>query len=74
VVGAGQHHEERRRVERAVVAAEGHLAGRRHLAGPRLVHHLARLGVPAVVLAVRLRRREVPQRAARDRRIEPQAL
>ena len=46
-VGAGQHQEERRRIDAAVVAAERHLAERRHLAAASLVQDLAGLGVGA---------------------------
>ena len=42
-IGSEQHAEERRRIEAAVVAAEGHLARRRHLAVACLVDDLAGL-------------------------------
>ena len=45
VVGAGQQDEQRRGIDAAVVAAEGHLLQRRHLAVAGLVQDLARLGV-----------------------------
>ena len=44
-IHAGEHEEERRRVDRAVVAAERHLAEVGHLAVTALVQDLARLGV-----------------------------
>src|SRR5438128_1290889 len=44
-VRTGQHDEQRRRVDAAVVMAEGNLAERRHLAAPGLVQDLPRLRV-----------------------------
>jgi hypothetical protein len=40
-VRAGEHHEQRCRIDAAVIATERHLAQRRHLALARLVHDLA---------------------------------
>ena len=46
-VEAGEQHEQRRRIDAAVVEPERHLAQRRHLAAAHLVQDLARLGVGA---------------------------
>ena len=74
VVGAGQQHEQRRGVHRAVVAAERNLAGGRHLALARLVQDLARLGIALRVLLGGLRGGEEAEHAARQRRVDPQEL
>ena len=42
---ARQQDEQRRRVDRAVIAAKGNLAGRRHLAAARFMQYLSRLGI-----------------------------
>ena len=48
-IEAGEHDEERGRVDRAVIAAERHLAEPRHLAAARFVEDLAGLGVGGLV-------------------------
>src|SRR5881296_3557442 len=63
-VGAEQHAEERRCVEAAVVASEGHLAGRRHLAVAGLVDDLAGLLVALGVHLAPLQGGERTQDAA----------
>jgi hypothetical protein len=73
-VGGRHHRKQRRRVDAAVVALERHLAQRRHLSAAHLVDDLARLGIALGVVRVRLVRREEPQHAARDRRIDPERL
>jgi hypothetical protein len=73
-VGAGQHHEERRRVDAAVVASERHLAGLGHLAAADLVQDLARLGIALRVMVDRLVGGEEPQHAAGEVGIEPERL
>ena len=45
LVGAGEHHEQRRGIHAAVIATEWNLAQRRHLPAPRLVHDFARLSI-----------------------------
>src|SRR4051794_21486613 len=54
-VHSGEHHEERSRIDRAVVAAERHLAQVGHLAMASLMQDLAGLGVGARVKIGRLR-------------------
>ena len=71
-VAARQHHEERRGVHAAVVAAERDLAERGHLAAPGLVQDLARLGVAGRIGPRRLGRGQRHQHAARDGRIRPE--
>ena len=44
-IEAGQQHEQRRRIDAAVILRERHLAQRRHLAAAHLVQDLAGLGV-----------------------------
>ena len=44
-IKSGEHHEERRGVDAAVVAPEGNLSQGRHLAAAHFVHDLAGLGV-----------------------------
>ena len=73
-VRAGENDEERRGVDAPVVPAEGNLAEVGHLAAPRFVEHLARLGVAKRVGRPRLMRRQEAQHAAGRRRIEPQKL
>ena len=73
-VGAGQHDEERRRVDAAVVAAERHLPELGHLAEAHLVQDLAGLGVGGGVDLGRLGGGEVAQHAAGDLRVEPERL
>ena len=70
--GAGQRHEQRRRIDAAVVAAERHLAQFRHLAVAHLVQDLAGLGIRRRIEAGGLHRRQVPQHAERDGRVEPE--
>ena len=65
-VRAGQHDEQRRRVDAAVVAAERHLAERGHLAVAHLVQDLAGLGVALGVDLGRLRRGQKREHAARE--------
>ena len=72
VISAGQHDEERRRVDRPVIFAERHLAEVGHLPMPRLVQDLARLRVGGGIDRLRLRRREIAQHAPCDRGIDPQ--
>ena len=73
-VRAGEHHEQRRRVDAAVVAPERHLAERRHLAAARLVQDLAGLRVLRRIAGRRLRRRQEAEHAARQLRLEPEQL
>ena len=74
VVRAGEHDEQRRRVDAAVVASERHLAEARHLAAARLVQDLARARRPAPGRRRRLGRGQVREHAARQLRIDPQEL
>ena len=73
-IGAGQHDEQRGRVDPAVVAAERHLAQPRHLALARLVHDLARRRVVEARGLGRLMGGQILQDAAGQRRVEPQHL
>jgi hypothetical protein len=68
------HHEERRCVHRAVVAPEGHLAERGHLAAAHLVQDLAGLCVLHVGTGGRLRVGQECKDPARDLRVRPQQL
>ena len=69
---AGQRHEERRRIDAAVVAAERHLAEDGHFAIARFVQDLAGLRVGMRVDGGGLRRRQMPEHAGGDGGIEPQ--
>src|SRR5262245_3606567 len=64
-IDAGEHDEERRRVDAAVVEAEGDLAQRRHLAFAHLMQNLSRLRVRRRVVGRGLIGGEPPQRAMR---------
>src|SRR5581483_9657820 len=70
----GQHEEQGRRVDRAVIGDEHDLAARRHLAAAKLVQDLARALVRELVLLPALVGGEEPQRAPREVRIERQVL
>ena len=72
VVQPGQHDEQRRGVDAAVVESEGHFAEPRHLAPPGLVQDLPGLSVGLGPLLLGLRRREKPQHAPGERRVDPQ--
>jgi hypothetical protein len=74
VVGRGEHDEERRRVDAAVVPPERDLAERGHFPLARLVEDLPGLGVVLGVELARLRLGEVGEHALRERRIEPERL
>ena len=74
VVSARQRDEQRRRVDAAVVAPEGYLAERGHLALARLVENLARLGVLRGIGLGRLRLGQEREHPAGERRVDPQAL
>ena len=73
-VEARERDEKRRRVDRAVVAAERHLAEPRELALAQLVQDLAGLHVGGRVLAPGLVRREKAQHAPRRVGVEPEHL
>ena len=73
-IAAGQHDEQRRRVDAAVIKPERNLAQRGHLAGAHLVQDFTRLGVGLRIVVGRLMGREPLEHAERDARIEPQAL
>ena len=66
VVGAGQHHEQRRGVDAEVVW--------RDVAAARLVEDLAGLGAVGGEAVRALRGREISQHVARDIRPQPQRL
>ncbi len=70
-IGAGEHDEERCRIDAAVVAAERHLAESGHLAVAHLVQDLAGLGIGDGIRRCRLVCGEIEQHAARERRIGP---
>jgi hypothetical protein len=71
---AGQHHEQRRRVDASIVAAERDLVQRRHLALPGLVQDLPGLGVLLRRDGVGLRRGEEAKHPARERRMDREHL
>src|SRR5262245_14789096 len=73
-IRARQDHEQRCRVDTAVIASERDLAEPRHLAAARLVQNLSRLGVTLFVDRVSLCGREVLEYAVRDSRIDPERL
>ena len=73
-VAAGQHDEQRRRVDAAVIKPERNLAKRSHFAGAHLVQDFTGLGVGLRVEIGRLMGREPLEDAERDARIEPEAL
>ena len=72
-VGAGQHHEQRRGIDAAVIAAERHLAQLGHLAAAHLVQDLAGFGLVLRVERGRLLLREEAQHAAGHGRVECEA-
>ncbi len=73
-VEAGEHDEQRRRIDAAVIEAEGDFAQRRHLAAAHLVQDLARLRVRLRIVALGLQRRQSAQHAVRHAGIEPEHL
>ena len=70
----GQQHEQRRRIDAAVILRERHLAQRRHLAAAHLVQDLSGLGVGERIDGFGLIEGEPLQHAARNARIDPQHL
>ena len=73
-VEPGQHHEQRRRIDTAVIQLERNLAQRRHLAAAHLMQDFAGLGVGERIEVLGLIRREPPQHALGDPGIAPQHL
>ena len=73
-VKAGEQHEQRRRIDAAVIEAERHLAQRRHFAAAHLVQDFSRLGVGERIGGFGLIVGEATQHAARDVRAPPQHL
>ena len=73
-VEAGQHHEQRRGIDAAVVQAERNLAQRRHLAAAHLVQDFSGLGVGERIEILGLIGGEPPQHAFGDAGIAPQHL
>ena len=71
---ACEHHEERRRIDAAVVASERHFAEARHFGAARLVQDLAGFGVLLRVDVVRLGGGQVAEDAARELRMDPEQL
>ena len=67
-IEAGKQHEQRRRVDAAVVLAKRHLVQRRHFPGAHLVQDLARLCIGKRIGLFRLIRGKAAQHAARDAR------
>ena len=67
-IEAGQHDEERRGIDAAVVEPERDLAQRRHLAAAHLVQDLSRLRVRGGIVGLGLVGGEPPQHALRDAR------
>ena len=70
----GQHYEQGRSVDAAVVKAERHFAERRHLAFAHFMQDFSRLRVRCVLVRRRLKRGKPPQHTLRDARIEPKRL
>src|SRR5215470_10425084 len=70
---AEQQHEQRSRVDTAVIARKRYLAKPRHLAIAHLVQDLTGFGIPFGIYVSRLRRGEKPQHALGDQRIDPQS-
>ena len=73
-IETGQQHEQRRRIDAAVILRKRHLAQRRHLAAAHFVQDFSRLGVGERIDRLRLIECEPPQHAARDPRVDPQHL
>ncbi len=73
-IGAGQHDEERRAVDAAVVQRERHLAGGGHFTLAHLVHDLAGRGVTKRRIVARLMFGEKAQHACGQIRLQPQRL
>ena len=73
-IEAGEHDEQRRRIDAAVIEAERDFAERRHLAAAHLVQDLAGLRVRGGIVGGGLERGEPAQHAARDAGIEPEHL
>ena len=73
-VEAGQQHEQRRRIDAAVILRERHLAQRRHLAAAHFMQDLSRFGVGERIECLGLIECQSLQHAARDPRIDPQHL
>ncbi len=73
-IGSGEHNEERRCVDAAVVAPERHFSESRHLAMARLMQDFARLRVRDGIGVDGLHRGEALENASGDRRIEPQSF
>ncbi len=73
-VAAGQHDEQRRGIDAAVVEAERHLAEVGHLAAAHLVQDLAGAGIGLGVLDAALVGGEPAQHALGERGVGPQHL
>ncbi len=71
VVGPGEHDEQWRRVDAAVVLAERHLLERGHLTGARFMEDLTGLSILLLVDCRGLGRREVAEHAPRQVRAHP---
>ena len=74
VIAAGDHQEQRRRVNRAVVGGVRDAAGPGELAGTQLVQNLPGLGVTPGLISLGLKPCEHKQRATRDFRVDHQRL
>ena len=74
LVGAGEHHEQRRGIHPAAIPTEWNLAQRRHLPAPRLVHDLARLRIAKGRFLLCLSRGEKAQHTRGELRVDPQRL
>src|SRR5579872_75063 len=73
-VGAGEYHEQRRRVDPAVVLAERDFMQDRHLSPAHLVQDLAGLRIPESRFLVSLGQSQEAQYTGRQVRIDPQGL
>ena len=72
VIGSGQHNEQRRRVDAAVVAAERNLIEGRHFSLACLMQNFANLGILLREHLPRLGRRQIGQHTPGDAWIDPQ--
>ena len=73
-IEAGEQHEQRRRIDAAVILRERHLAQRGHFAAAHLMQDLSGLRVGERIDALGLIEGQPLEHAARDPRIDPQHL
>src|SRR5580765_2529210 len=73
-IKAGKQHEQRRRIDRAIIHAKRNLSERGHFALAHLVENFPRLHVARCIQLARLRGREKIQNASSEARIESEHL